>query len=727
MIDLRGVSHHPVIEEIVDVLCNKTQNTDRGFFRAMVAYFTGKMAATMRVTINTKDRGSVPVNIYALLLATSGYGKGHSVNIVESELLMGFKKTFMEDCFPVISEKFIRQRANDLAIKNGTDPDEEEEKLNKEFRMLGAYPFTFDSGTSPAVKQLRQKLLMAGCGSINLQIDEIGSNLIGNVEILNLFLELYDQGLVKQKLTKNTAENQRSEELDGKTPTNMMLFGTPAKLLDGGQTEDQFYSFLDTGYARRCIFGNGVHHRADTGRSAAEIYHLLTQPQNNSAIHKWALRFQGLADPINYGWMLDVPDHVGIRLLEYKLACEKEAENFPEHDEIKKAEMSHRYFKALKLAGALAYIDLSNNIELEEHLLPAILLVEESGESFQKILSREKPYVKLAKYLASAQTEVNHADLVEALPFYGRTNTQRNEQMGLATAWGYRNHIIIKKTFKDTIEFFSGESLKETDLDNIVLSYSDNWAYNYLNETAPFDQLHLLTQASGMHWSNHHFNKGHRAEENVIVGFNMIVIDVDGDVPLDVVHELLSDYKYMTYTTKRHQATTGETDGEGNLIVGPDRFRVCIPTNYHLKLDTEEYKEFMNNFFDWLPFKTDESSNQRAKKWECYDGQYHYNLDGELLDVTQFIPRTSRAEAYQQEQQKLGSLDNMERWFATRMQPGSRNNQMHRYAMVLVDQGMSLSAVKQHVHAFNKKLSSPLSDDEIDSTVMITVAKRYQP
>lgn len=31
MIDLTGVSHHPAIEEIVDVLCNKTQNTDRGF------------------------------------------------------------------------------------------------------------------------------------------------------------------------------------------------------------------------------------------------------------------------------------------------------------------------------------------------------------------------------------------------------------------------------------------------------------------------------------------------------------------------------------------------------------------------------------------------------------------------------------------------------------------------------------------------------------------------
>jgi hypothetical protein len=34
--------------------------------------------------------------------------------------------------------------------------------------------------------------------------------------------------------------------------------------------------------------------------------------------------------------------------------------------------------------------------------------------------------------------------------------------------------------------------------------------------------------------------------------------------------------------------------------------------------------------------------------------------------------------------------------------------------------------VSRQVHAFNQKMNSPLSSDEIDSTVMVTVAKRYQ-
>lgn len=74
MLDLTGVTHHPAIEEIVDVLCNRTQNTDRGFFRVEAAYFLGKMAGSMRASVVTKDRGEVPVNIYALALASSGYG-----------------------------------------------------------------------------------------------------------------------------------------------------------------------------------------------------------------------------------------------------------------------------------------------------------------------------------------------------------------------------------------------------------------------------------------------------------------------------------------------------------------------------------------------------------------------------------------------------------------------------------------------------------------------------
>lgn len=713
IIDLTGAQHHPALNEIVDVIASKTQNIDKGFFRAETAYFLAKMASAMRAEINTKDRGRVPVNLYVLALAGSGYGKGYSVSILENDLLGPFQNRFMDHTFSLVADHSLHKLSNVFAARTGNSTQEEYDKLVKEFNGAGTYPFTFDSGTPPAVKQLRSKLLMAGIGSINLQIDEIGSNLIGATDVLNLFLELFDQGRVKQKLVKNTAENQRAHDLAGKTPTNMLLFGTPTKLFDGSQTEDQFYSFLETGYARRCLFGFGSqHHRASEEKTPEEIYQALISPSNDAVVDKWAKHFHELADPAKFGWTMEVPDDVAIKLLEYKIACEKIADSLPEHQDIQKAELGHRYFKALKLAGAYAFIDESMTVDMGS-LMSAILLIEECGQSFEKILSREKTYVKLAKYLATVGEEVTHADLHEALPFYKSGQAARNEQMTLATAWGYRQRILIKKTLIDGIEFFRGETLKETDLDKILVSYADNFAYNYMAERVPFDKLDLMTTASGIHWANHAFKDNHRAEEKVIPGFNMIVLDCDGTVTLDSAQELLKAYKYHIYTTKRH------TEDE-------NRFRIMLPINFELELDGPDYKEFMNSFMEWLPFKVDESSNQRAKKWESYaSGQHFYNLDGEMIDALPFIPKTTKNEAFKRDNRELQSLDNLERWFAARMAAGNRNNEMIKFALALVDAGKSLAEVSQMVTDFNKKLKEPLDEQEIQSTIMQTVAKRY--
>ena len=711
--DLSQVKHSPVIEELVDVLCNKTQNTDRGFYQVEVAYFLSKMASAMRASILTKDRGRVPVNLYALCLGSSGYGKGHSVNIMENDFIRGFKRRFLEETMPVVSDDSLNQIAQERSIRNGTSETIEKDIANSEFKRLGAYPFTFDSGTSPAVKQLRDKLLMARCGSINLQIDEIGSNLIGATEVLNVFLELFDQGLVKQKLVKNTVDNSRSEDRDGSTPTNMLLFGTPVKLLDGGTTEDLFYSFLEIGFARRCLFGIGkINKKALYSISPAEIFARLTDPGNVNTVKKWSRHFTNLADPAKFNWEMGIDDLVSIKLIEYKTECEKLADSLPEHEEIKKAELSHRYFKALKLAGALAFVDESMDVTMD-HLLQAIKLVEESGKAFESILTREKAYMKLAKYIANTDNEVTHADLTEALPFYKSGSGARNEMLSLAIAWGYKNHIIIKKSFVDGIEFFKGESLKQTYLNKMILSWSPELAFNYSSEKGPWDQLDKLFKAPGLNWCNHQFVNGHRCNDHAIPGFNMVVVDVDGTSTINTVQELFKEYKYILYTTKRHG------------VDGKDRFRLVFPLNYELKLNLDDYKEFMNNVFKWLPFETDECANQASKKWLANDKAQYISNDGELLDALKFIPRTSRNEQYQKEMSKIENMDNLERWFAQRMVQGNRNNLMFKYGMALVDSGLDFQEVEARVKKFNKQINSGLTEEELEKSILVTIAKKY--
>lgn len=711
MKDFDTMSHHPLSEQLVQVLGNKTQTDNPLFFRVLVAYYLGKIAGTMRPMIQTLDRGSIPINVYAINLAPSGFSKGYSTNMIETQVIHKFKENFMNDTFPILGEASLNKLALERSRKKNSDPDKEREEVNKEFTQLGKFLFSFSEGTSPAVKQMRHKLLMSNCGAVNLEMDEMGSNLIANTEVLNAFLELYDVGRIKQKLIKNTAENVRSEEIDGITPTNMMLFGTPDKLLDGGKTEEEFYSFLSTGYARRCLFGfiknaNNSLEQLD----AKTILKMRTDKNNETTLTSISDQLAKLAEPQHHGKNILVDEDVTLEIIEYERLCATRVAEMPERDGIRRAEMTHRYFKALKLAGAYAFIDNSVYITMD-HLYNAIKLVEESGNALQELLQRDKPHVKLAKYLADVGRDVTHADLVEDLNTFKGSASAKADQIALATAWGYKNNIIIKKSYLDSIEFLSADSLQATNLDELILSISDDVAYGYTNKLTPWNELSDLGNEPGFHWCAHHLNRGHRSDDNVIPGFNMVVIDVDNGVSLDTAKFLLKGYKCMFYTTKRHQ-----TEGE-------DRFRIIFPTNYKLELDSEDYKEFMKNFYDWLPFGVDDGTCDRPRKWMTHDGGVEF-LEGELVDVIPFIPKTSKAEEQKQKVMDLKDLSNVERWFMQKTGKGNRSNQLVKYALMLVDTGKDFAYIQDAVMALNSKLPNKLDDAEIYATIMRTVGNK---
>lgn len=1007
---LEEMDFHPTSNKIVKILRKKTQNTGSDlYFHVLNAFFFSQMASSMRAEVVTQDRGVLPINLYACGLMTSGAGKGHSMGIMEDSIVNQFKDVFTKYTFPAIAEDAINMEANKNAAINSTDVGDELIKLEKEFASYGAMPYSFDSGTSAAFKQVRTKAQIAKAGALNFvcytgdvevlttdgfkrfdtlegneevaqmsmddkrevtflkpsrfiendyegklyhfisptgvdmsvthnhmnvvkntqgnlvkiaaqdtntshkivntvfapdngpsvltmmdrlliaiqadgrvrksgieltfkkeakierlrsilvclginfneaiekrgytrfyvplkslnnetdykslptlfpgllkgcnlntakefiselvmwdgnirqnnlrytnkylsnvefaqtiavlaglktkiihnpkkgyeggyyvnmvrhhngfhqihqttkstsdykgktycvtvpsgaivlrrngktfvggNCDEIGTNILKNEELFSVGLEAYDKGKIKQKITKNTAENARAEERDDPVPTNMMLFGTPSKLFNGGKEEQEFLSLLDTGYARRLLFGIGVK-ASDIKRTPEEIFDMLTDTTVDSEVKAISSYFGKLAERVNYKVQIKMPREVSILLIAYRLQCEESAERLPDYEDIKKAEMQHRFFKVLKLAAAYAFIDSVNTVS-EDHLYNAIKLVEASGEAFNAILSRDKPYVKLAKYISTVDREVTFADLVEDLPFFRGSNSAKNELLQLAQAWGYKNNIIIRKYFSDGIEFLRGESLKETDLNELIVSYSQHEAYGYEPAIVPFDKFDKLACLKGYHWCNHTFLDKHRHGEKVVEGFNTVIIDVDGEFPIDSARKMLDQYSCMFYTTKRH---TEEVN----------RYRIVIPIKYHLKLSEKDFKEFMANIFEWLPFTVDEGTNQRCKKWLSNPGQHYFN-NGELLDPMQFIPKTSKNEARLKQNAELGSMDNIERWFAKEMVNGQRNNTLAKFAFMLLDSGLDPADAEQRVIDFNNKLKDKLSQDELANTVI---------
>lgn len=702
------LEYHPTAEKLVGILRDRTQRDDSLFFRIMVAYYFSMAAAQMRCSIDSPDKGEIPVNMYALNLAPSGYGKTLSANLMEEEVLLQFRNRFIEETFPIMAEDNLPKLAVKRANRKSTDPDEELARVTKEFASSGPMLFSFDSGTSPAVKQMRHKLLMANAGSMNLIMDEIAANLTANQEVFDTFIELYDKGLTKQKLIKNSADNQRSEEIIGKTPANLLMFGVPSRLLDGAKTEEALMAMLEQGYARRCFFGYVRTTSKKRVRTAEQMFDDRTNQTNVVEIEELADRLENLADIINANKKLVISKATSILLNEYQLACEVRSEQMPEHQEVMRSELQNRSFKVLKLAGTYAFIDDSPEI-LDSHIYNAIKLAEDSGDAFAQLLSRDKPWVKLAKYFAAVKQEVTQADLAEDLPFYKGGTGYKSEMLSLAIAYGYKNNIIIKKSFADGIEFLRGETLKETDLSKMVISYSTDMTTDYRNELAPFDQLHRLTQAPGLHWVAHHLNGGYRNEENCIAGFNLVVIDVDGGCNISTAKLLLKNHKFLIYTTKRH------TEQE-------NRFRIILPINYELSMDAKDYKEFMANIYEWLPFEVDKATGQRARKWLSHDGTYEYN-EGEVLDALPFIPKTSKNEERKALFDSQQSMDNLERWILNNSGDGNRNNMLLRYAMILIDGGFDFEDIRQRVVSLNDKMPDKLDEAEVMGTVMVTVMK----
>lgn len=708
--------YHPELEQLVDLFVAQTNNPCQHFFRVQIAFFLGAVAANMRAYVKGWTGNRIPINVYAINLSPSGAGKGFSTRGLNRDVLQMFYEVFNESTMPISSMANLSHLANKRAAINSSDVSDELLKLEKEYALIGAFFPTFDSASIPAIKQLRHKVQLANCGSINIMMDEIGTNLLGNAEALAIFLELYDMGDAQEKLIKSSAENMRTQRISTPTPANMLLFGEPTSLLDGAATEAKFFKMLATGYARRCIYGFIPTIDKVVDRSAEEMLDSMNSNSSSAIIDSLNDRFGIIADANNLNRNIEIQRPQALRLMTYKIDCEKLAAKLPDHESIRKAELEHRYFKALKIAGAYAFFDSAPMIT-DTHLDYALTLVEDSGEHFQRLVTPVRSYVRLAQYLAQCYpNEMTMADLDRDLPYMPAQKAAKDEMFVMAAAWGYKNNHIITRTISNGIVFYSGQTLEPTSLDRIRLSFSQDMTLNYQNRVSKFSDLDkLLSLPQVRHWINHHLQNGHRHDGDIVTGFNMLVFDIDGDCPLRVAQTVLAKYTYKMYTTKSHG------------IDGKDRYRIMLPINYVLHLKTDEYKELMASVAKELPLiKMEEEANHRCKKWLTNPSCTIYTNETEMLfDILPFIPNTAKAEERERVFNEQSNLDAVERWVINTSDEGNRNNTLFRYAMILTDMNLPLEQTVDKLKDLNSKLLTPLDEAELTRTVIATITQRY--
>lgn len=715
----------PRFEGLVRQVAEKVQNHDIEFYNIMVAHYVSIIPAMLHCKVKSKTRGLLPIGNYSICLADSGFGKGYAKWILETHVFNRFFDGFnaaMDNSF----ELNVGTDAYNLSVATGLDAAQIEERIRKEYEGSGSYVLTFDAGTAPAMKQLRHKILSAHLGSVNFIQDEVGSNIVNSREEMPVMLELYDTGDLKEKLVKNTKENQRYIQKRGSTPTTMLLFGTPKMVFDGGRTESTFISDLTAGFARRTLFAWGLSSAKDVKLSKAKIEEMYSRLTRASDMKVWDAISKEVAQFLdkNFHHREILLTEQGEKiLLNYKFACEQEAKTINEFADLLRTELIHRHSKVLKLAGALAFWEYHQEIT-EDDLLAAISIVEQSGRAFDKIINRERSYATLARFLAAQKTPVTLADISESLPFFKTAWSARKEQLELAGAWGRRHFITIQEEKVDGISMYQGFALEQTNLSNLVVSASINQATGYEPLSLDWNQgrvgtLLKLTNhelmgstdgtRSAVSWCPVLFKDGHRKTENAIPGFNLIVLDIDGTTTLESVHDILAGYHFATCTTKSHTADS-------------HRFRVVIPMNVRLTLDENAYRAFMQNIMDWLPFKADTMSCSIAHKWLTNpDGEVFINQaeDIKLFDAFPFIPGTRhnelRLEEMREGRRDIASEAQLIYWFIKQInEHGNRNNHLFRLGVMLAERtSLELKKIYEILLAVNDRIKSPLGADEV--------------
>lgn len=689
---------------ILEVLQKKMTSHNHGFFSNLVMYKLSQLASNMHATVSFAAGTKIPVNTYVLNLATSGFSKGKANRFLEEEVFKGFKEKFTRHIMIDRPKAVISAAAEEIALISGEKVNIVDNNLWKTVVDLPQYVYAFGSGTTTeGLKGMMTKLSIMRTGAVSIEIDEIGSNLTNNKEVMDTLLESWDNGLTKNKL-KLTSSNQ---EIEHSVPTNLMMFGTPSKLFDGGKTEEELVSFLDTGYARRLLFG----YVDDKGpkMTAAERIEQLTDPTLEKDINALDAELELLANTAVFGQEHVLDEDANIELFTYQEDCETRAEKFKSHEDIQKTEMEHRYFKVLKIAGVYAFLG-GTKIVTKEHILEAQIVVEESAGQFERMMKKDKAYVRLAKYIAEQDgVSITLADLVSDLKFFKGSESQKREMLTLAKAWSASNNIVITERMSNDITYFAGEQMKETDLEKLIVSTSIEFGDNYIPHHGKWEEFKGMAKMD-INFCTHHFKDNHRDDKNAVKAFNLLVLDVEKSVSLDMAKQLLKDYRAIYYTTKRH------TKAE-------NRYRIILPLSKTLSLDMDAHKEFYKNVFEWLPFTVDEIAHPSAK-WQCYKGsEVSWNDDGEMFDPTLFIPNTTQAKHTHEKLQKFsGTTNKLEQHILANTE--GRNNALLKLAMIHAERGQDEDTVRALILATNGKLDDPLPEAEIDSTIMKTVRRK---
>lgn len=682
-----------MIYTMTNLLVGEDNSEDIRRYGRLVALFGIAMIANnvRAEVIIPSDLEPMPVNMYGFGLAGSGLSKTRSVNYMLS---------WIEDAWKDIKQLGI---AN-IEMLDPFNVDEIQDLTKDGVSVENFYKSVTDS----SMTKLMRVLDITDYGSINYICDEFASVIGRDYEVLSSsILEIFDKG----KVPVNLRSTSKTKKAENPIPMCMLSFGSPHLLFEAdANTEKLFLDVLQAGLARRSIFVNVT--------TKVNTYTLELDEHNRREIESIKDRFRQIVTKYDHK-VIPCSDEAK-RL--FKEAHDYDIQRSVEISDFKllqKIYARNFHWLALKLSGIVAISNLHDEVTGDDYKF-ALEIIEDSYNDLISLLNRPEKYEVVVNYLLDKGTTESEYTLTKELPFYKDIKSKR-QFLELAKGYAYNNNITLQIQDRQNVTFYSARGKVKTDLSKpLMFSYSQEMTEGYYtNDEIKWEDFHKVLTTEGICYSAHSFKDGYRKSDNAITGFQLVILDIDDGVPLDTAKVLFDDYTYLIATTRSHQK-----DKKGLIC---DRYRIILPMEYALDLEPDTYSKMMNNLYDDLPIDVDRATKDIARfYYSSKDAEYYYN-EGSLINCDKYIDYTQEKELYDKEGVKLAkkNISGISQYII-RNQYNGRNNALVKLALLLMDSGYTHEECEAEVKRVNKQFDNPLSENELDRTVIKTMRRKEE-
>lgn len=671
-----------------------------------------------RTSIRHWNGSLIPINAITFCIAKSGASKDSSARAIRK-------------CFEAFYDDLdgIRERRADLLAeykcKKAKETTTEEHKAKY---YIPPNPLFLATSTAEGFIQHLNDMDELKLGSGYIKAGEFGQELISNpnmTDMLSLLSECYDTGDKELKAIKD--RKSLSKEVKA-MPVNALFLGSQDNILYDKSVKDKFRLQFSTKLARRStfVFCNDPEVQKEYDTVEQIIQEEMDNDDNAVLARKEVIEYlsnnhEKLRD------MLDTKERELVFTEEarklytlYKRYCEEDAANISMEYPLTKLTRTHLHWKAFKLAGALALMDVNNRglsidvkhvraaIEFEEYIYPDI-------RKFEDELAKDN-YEMMASYCHSYCIK-HELDLplhmLKKLGFI-------EGKIGKDTL---PNLIAMMKSIDPMSVYIENDSPVGIHFSEVIFDHQIGFSYKPCSGTKqeraskcadgfvyykrPFEKLCNMLDTDGV-YTPFEFKNGKRNGQNIVGGTKWICFDVDNsDIPLEDVHDMLGDVYHIITTT---------SDPNNSY-----KFRLLVELKQYVDLPSECWIRFEELVANRLQIKADLlPQSQIFFSYQSEEACIYFNNAGEPLDVEYEIEESKKRKLKEKKPTKTECEQLINNPMDTFLPAYQAYQGEGRRKMVWVvrygkELGMTKDQVIEVLHSINEYWTVPMNDKDFNN------------